>query len=459
VAIMNIGSNPVNGVPISYQINQGNVVTENLNQNLEPGDTLIYEFAARADLVETGAYQIDAWIDFDADTHKDNDSLIGQPEIVHLPNTPLVIHANQSVRENFQSASAKIYTANTMGLTGILNWDYESIVAGQGQLEVGGETHALKLFPLVEEIDETYENNLIWTINLLEYDPSEGHLSLGFNYLNDTIIPLGGGLLSENKVFVRGNDQDEWLELYTLMVDEAGWQSVEGLNIYNTLLFGGQTPSSSTQVKFSQKDEFGFSIDDLALSILLNLPVDLVNFTAQKTGEDVLLKWDTASEVNNDYFEIELAIGEAAIQNNEFTTIGKINGIGTTSQASHYEFVDELPNKQGNRYYRLKQVDLDGSIAYSPVRLVNFAPIEASILVYPNPFVRNLKLRYTSDIAKPLDIELVDIQGRVIHREQQQVEVGGQDLLINAGNDLAAGVYFLRVAEADRVQTFRLTKI
>jgi len=172
-----------------------------------------------------------------------------------------------------------------------------------------------------------------------------------------------------------------------------------------------------------------------------------------------LLRWDTSSEINNDYFEIEVAIGEDAVGNQLFEAIGKVRGMGTTNQEQYYQFVDETPGKSGNRYYRLKQVDYNGGFNYSPIRLVNFSEIDVDALAYPNPFYNHLKLRYNSKVEKRMDIYLVDAQGRKIEHYNEAVVEGTQDILLNIQNQLPAGVYFLQLEDQQKVQTFRLTKV
>lgn len=460
ISIFNVGTNSIGNIPISYQINNGTVVTETLVQSIQPGDSLVYEFEGTADLDEVGTYEIDAWINMNGDTHNSNDSLLELPTITQLPNAPITVTVDEPFTESFESVNRQIYSNSAMGLEGIIRWDYETNLEGDGQLELNSEKEFIKLYPTVKEIDETFEHSVIWTLNLSNYNPDDGDLVLSMSYLNDTIIPLTTVLPSENKVFVRGNDQDEWLDLYTMVLDGSKWQTVEDLNIYNRLLFAGQSPSTSTQIKFSQSDEFGFIIDDLELSLSATLPVNLVSFTAEKmNGDDVLLKWDTASEQNNDYFEVEVAIGEEAVRNNRFEVIGVVEGMGTTSELANYKFIDEMRNKRGSRYYRLKQYDFDGRFSYSPIRLVSFNQITDPIKVYPNPFYDYLRIDYTSDIDKTIDIHLVDTQGKILRSYQKSINTGHQEVVLDMDGGLASGVYFIRIADTNRVQTFRLTKI
>src|SRR5690606_28516311 len=95
------------------------------------------------------------------------------------------------------------------------------------------------------------------------------------------------------------------------------------------------------------------------------------------------LTWATASEYNNDRFEIERSTNGL-----NWSQIGSVSGMGTTQQRHEYLFTDEYP-ENGENYYRLKQVDFDDKYEYSPIRLVTFGseitPDNSRIVWYPNP--------------------------------------------------------------------------
>jgi hypothetical protein len=112
------------------------------------------------------------------------------------------------------------------------------------------------------------------------------------------------------------------------------------------------------------------------------LPVVLTSFTATAgAGGTVRLAWATASELNSAAFEVERSLDGGA-----FARIGTLAAAGTSGQPRAYAFADaSLPIGASRLYYRLRQVDLDGTAAYSPVRAVAQAGASASLGVYPNP--------------------------------------------------------------------------
>ncbi|RZK41887.1 MAG: T9SS type A sorting domain-containing protein [Hymenobacter sp.] len=112
------------------------------------------------------------------------------------------------------------------------------------------------------------------------------------------------------------------------------------------------------------------------------LPVKLTSFDATAAGADAHLAWATASEVNNDYFGVERSFDGVT-----FSQIGRVSGHGSTAAASSYTYTDAsvAPTATGTVYYRLRQVDLDGTATYSPVRTAAFQKGLAALKLYPNP--------------------------------------------------------------------------
>jgi uncharacterized repeat protein (TIGR01451 family) len=192
------------------------------------------------------------------------------------------------------------------------------------------------------------------------------------------------------------------------------------------------------------------------------LPVVLTDFAAQAVlNRDALLNWHTASEKNNDHFDIE-----RSFDGSTFAKIGQVAGHGTTSAASAYAFSDANVAAQasGPVYYRLRQVDLDGSSNFSPVRSVRFtaeaaaAPIALSL--FPNPAQASTQLDLRQlPAAGTYQVVLLDATGRTV---LSRTLAGGLPQPLDV-QQLASGTYHVRVTGqlADGAafkQTLRLTK-
>lgn len=194
------------------------------------------------------------------------------------------------------------------------------------------------------------------------------------------------------------------------------------------------------------------STTDFSVAIL---PVEFTSFSAETDRAGVLLKWQTAKEENNDYFQIE-----RSIDGRNFSTLGKIDGNGTTNNFSNYTFLDEKP-AAGINYYRLKQVDYDGAFEYSDIASAQFGDGSATVVVYPNPFSDQLTLSLPTgsdinDRASNPVLKITNLHGQVI---KQEALVSTPNHSLNLG-DLAAGTYILQVYQDGQVSTTqRLVKL
>lgn len=175
------------------------------------------------------------------------------------------------------------------------------------------------------------------------------------------------------------------------------------------------------------------------------LPVEFISFDATAKESKVVLNWSSASELNNDYFEIEWSN-----DGRSFESIGMIHGNGTTSEVNHYQFLHSKP-AAGVNYYRLKQVDFDGQFEFSSTKT---AKIERVDLVSIFPSIANQEI----NILKPEgNCEVV-----IYYMNGQRVRTINNDssslLRLDIG-DLSQGSYIVMVRKNDRVETKRFTKI
>jgi hypothetical protein len=169
------------------------------------------------------------------------------------------------------------------------------------------------------------------------------------------------------------------------------------------------------------------------------LPIELVSFSVAKSSNGVLLKWMTASELNNDFFDIQRSVADE-----EFETIFKVFGQGTTKLSTQYEYEDELV-LPGNSYYRLKQVDFDGAASFSNVRMVvvdkNF-----QFDVYPTVSENGrFEVRFFANHPNAIvPIEIISDKGSIVLNQTYQADRTGL-LQTTIALDHPPGLYFLSV--------------
>jgi len=159
-----------------------------------------------------------------------------------------------------------------------------------------------------------------------------------------------------------------------------------------------------------------------------------------KVDNGLELQWQTASELNNEKFEIEMS------QNGRsFNKIGEVKGYGTTQTQVDYDFSVEKP-PVGTSYYRLKQLDFDGQSEYSYIVSANFVYKGVSVgTIYPNPSRSGLvSLDLTAEESKTASIAIFDATGKLIMNQVRSL-VQGNNRLDFDFSSLMAGVYILKI--------------
>ena len=173
------------------------------------------------------------------------------------------------------------------------------------------------------------------------------------------------------------------------------------------------------------------------------LPVTLTRFNGKRTTKGtVILNWSTANELSNSYFAVERSADAL-----NFVPLARIAGSGTSSSAQTYSFTDENP-LAGHAYYRLRQIDVDGTDSYSPVVSVATQSIQES-LVYPNPSAGTVTLPATMGTVH---YRIFNALGQVVLRGEA---VGNDKLDLTS---LPKGTFFLELAGVSGWTTQRLVR-
>lgn len=186
--------------------------------------------------------------------------------------------------------------------------------------------------------------------------------------------------------------------------------------------------------------------------MLIPLGVSFVDFSAEAIDRNVLLRWSTASEINSDYFTIE-----RSLDGENFAVIAQVQAAGSSQNLLDYEFVDVnafMPIMQF--YYRVKEVDFDGKIMYTELKLAQMNQQQSNhVVVFPNPFseVLNVFIPQNS-INDQTQIFIMDELNRVIESYPVQHEMNSLML-----GGLSKGIYFISVVDGGRVvETVRVVK-
>ena len=251
-------------------------------------------------------------------------------------------------------------------------------------------------------------------------------------YLNGVAVPSA-------TLTINGLASGAWTKF-----DVSGKAAFENVNEFRF------TQASGTTVTITQ-----MLVDQITIAAGINLPLTLTNFSGQRSGNDVNLKWTTATEQNTRDFEIQRATDGAT-----WSDVGQVAAAGNSTQPLDYQFTDALPASTAPAwFYRLLMTDKDGQFTYSPIlRIGADMPSALSLAAYPNPFGRQLTLSIESPEAGNALVSVTDMEGRVLLTERMPLQKGNNLIPFFSPGSLAKGVYLLTLSTAGVKKTIGIIK-
>lgn len=238
----------------------------------------------------------------------------------------------------------------------------------------------------------------------------------------------------------------------TVWKQEANCNSLTAVDCYFPLGYAAApyvwtistVPNSQYFIQFDgvNENQCSFNVGFTASA----LPVELLNFEAEVQQKQVLLHWQTASEQNNAFFDIERSNDGV-----HFESIGSQPGNGTTKEVHNYSFIDEKP-LLGMNYYRLKQNDIDGNFEYSKIISEDFKP-KISFEISPNP--TNDKILVKRSSFEEGILTLFNAQGQAILSEQLFNKESFMEISLG---EIPKGVYFLQLEESGIKKLHKVVK-
>ena len=233
------------------------------------------------------------------------------------------------------------------------------------------------------------------------------------------------------------------VEAIKFAIYDGCWKNMGGTaaveNSYSELSVSGVTIPATN--RSGLKGSFG-STDDETL-----LPIELLSFTATCDGKSSLVEWTTATERNNDYFVLERS--DDAINFNE---VARVAGAGNSIEPLDYAYTD-YGISGGDNYYRLVQVDYDGTRTVSDIIVVNCIEPEVDepdVQAYPNPFNDELTVVLDNFGNRPATVEVYDMLGKLIYTNKIAAPQNSYETILNLSN-LPPAAYTVRVSTADFV--------
>jgi len=228
-----------------------------------------------------------------------------------------------------------------------------------------------------------------------------------------------------------------WIEIYNNSTSSSAFFWETGNHDATNGIMGSAWTTTTPGVTWNLDPATNLSIQ---INGDTNVPVELASFIANASEGLVELSWITATETNNQGFQIERSNG------GEFTSVGYIAGHGTTTETQNYTFIDRSV-QIGIYSYRLKQVDFNGTFAYSNVVEVEVgAPVEFALdQNYPNPFNPSTMISFRLAADSKVSLSVFNILGQEVASLLNGNLVAGSHQVNFDASSLNTGVYMYRI--------------
>lgn len=290
---------------------------------------------------------------------------------------------------------------------------------------------AMKVNPSMQTVENNLDSTFFWVSvpDVKLYDQT-ATFSAEINP-----IPAGGTVMLD---FPDGDVLSSYPDSLRLRVRTSGFVTTGNY----TITVKGEGPN-------------GTPVHERTVSLQVDpvIPVELTSFNAAANKNQVMLSWSTATETNNQGFEIE----RKTVNEAEFHRVGFVEGNGTTTEPQSYSFTD-TKLEAGVYSYRLKQVDYDGTFEYYTVTEVEITtPLEYALEQnYPNPFNPSTTISYSLPSNDYVTLKIYDVLGNeVATLVNQQQDAGRYDVIFSASS-LASGIYYYHISAGDFTQTRKL---
>ncbi|HQF41457.1 MAG TPA: M14 family zinc carboxypeptidase [Ignavibacteriaceae bacterium] len=305
-------------------------------------------------------------------------------------------------------------------------------------------TVTMTLKNAIDLSSNNYPKLSFWTRFDMESGWDYGQVKVSTNN-GSTFTPLSGNYTKPGSGSFQPSGQPVYSGLQSTWVNE-----IMDLSNYNT---------SQVKLRFELKSDVsvtrdGWYVDDIGVVVYGIIPVELNSFTALMQNNNILLNWSTSSETNNVGFDIER---RSANNNSGWQKIGFVPGKGTTTEKSSYNFTDLNP-VEGKSYYRLRQIDLDGTTKVFNAVEVDFNVVREYSLSqnFPNPFNPETEISFALAKLDYVTLKIYNILGsEVATLVNEFMESGKHTIKFNA-SALTSGVYLYTIKSGNFTATRKM---
>ena len=371
---------------------------------------------------------------------------------VHHDNVGYIIPAGGNVTLQGTPQSGTWKSINGDGSSALVTSDVFSLWFNHGNAPSNG-SYQYMVAPdksLTEFQDFTSNHGFVVVRNDADFQAvkNENSGSYAIVFYNPGTVDMGNGMniTSDKKalVFLQKNAND-----YQLSVSDPLYNQT---NVTITIT-GNPTPVNGRTAAQNVVSLITFPVGDYkgntsTITIAGSaLPVTLTDFSVKKELQTAILKWKTTQESNSSNFVIE-----RSGNGKQFLIIGEVKASGNSSVLNDYSFTDANP-ENGNNYYRLRMVDLDGSFAYSKMVAIEFSGKPSKFELYPNPAANRIAIR-SKETKTPFKVEVFSVTGkRVLQKSVNGITETDLDI-----TPLLSGIYVMQISDGKETVYCRFVK-
>lgn len=468
---------------------------------MESGDGTIVEVAPFADDLIYTAYQLGGlrrrdragnnMVEFDPLFA--NNQLFVNPILLDPNSSSIMYYAGGT-----NSSNTGIWRSNPQTATGLIGWtNLSSTIVNGDQLSALGISISNSLNVLyygtengiVKRVDNANTGSAPTVTNISSGLPSSGYVSsiaVDPTNSNNAIVTFSN--YSFQSLWYTTNGGSSWTDIEGNLSGATGpsvrWATIfyvsgtphyflgTSIGVYYTITLNGTSTvwtqeavnsiGNTVTVMLDWRDADGIlaaathGMGVYTTTISTPLPVEISSFTGMFQDNKVKLLWRTETEINNYGFEIERNSSPEEIG---WKNIGFVEGYGNSNSPKSYEFLDK--NIAGGKlYYRLKQIDNDGTYEYSDMVEINVPIVQKYAILeqnYPNPFNPETKIRFVVNENTQASVILYDAVGsKIVELFDNDVEAGKIYEINFDGSLLSSGVYYYSLITSKQRETRKM---
>ena len=258
--------------------------------------------------------------------------------------------------------------------------------------------------------------------------------------------------------------------LYSTTDGSDGPNSVGAWDVVGIVELDVQTFSDNTTIPNTEYTyavymrDIAYNYSSGSSSSVQALPVELTSFTAQTLDDAILLRWETATEVNNYGFEVQRNTPHFPPSRGDiedrgvWRTLAFVIGHGNSNSPRFYQHIDNNTQSAGTYYYRLKQIDYDGAYEYSNEISIYIEPSQNLILCnnYPNPFNSQTTIFVELPVDSKINLSIYNVLGEHIATLADDHYIAGKYKFNFDAETIPSGVYFYRLTSTDKILTRKM---